>query len=97
MRYKCPSCGDIYSFRCECPDCGVYVTKNVSKKRRHNMEHNSDLSQMSKEMILSELNALNISDWTRADIEYREQLWSEWNRRIEDECKQSIEQEANHV
>jgi hypothetical protein len=45
------------------------------------------IESMSKTMLLSELNALNYSNWTQADQLYRDRLLDEYNKRIEEECK----------
>ena len=51
------------------------------------MKSESGIDQMSKTMLLSELNALNYSNWTQADPLYRDRLLDEYNKRIEYECK----------
>jgi len=43
------------------------------------------ISQMSKNMLLSELNALYYSNWTPEDYAYRDKLVNEYHTRIESE------------
>ena len=51
------------------------------------MYNQPDIITLSKSDLLSELNALNYSNWTREDMEYRDKLEAEYHKRIEDECK----------
>jgi len=55
------------------------------------MSTRPDVSKMSKSTIMSELNALNYSNWTSEDMQYRDQLELEYHKRIEDECKNATE------
>lgn len=50
-----------------------------------------DITKMSKDMLLSELNALYYSLWTPEDYAYRDKLVNEYNNRIEDECAMVME------
>jgi len=43
-----------------------------------------DITQMAKWELESELNALNYSNWTREDMEYRDQLIITRNKIIDD-------------
>ena len=45
-----------------------------------------DITQMAKWELESELNALNYSNWTREDMEYRNRLIAARERLIEQEC-----------
>ena len=56
------------------------------------MKYTQDPIQMSKTMLQSELNALNYSNWTRQDMEYRDRLMEEFNKRLEEECKLAMQE-----
>jgi len=53
------------------------------------MKHKPDISKMSKNMLLSEINALNYSNWTPEDYAYRDRLINEYNKWIELEAEES--------
>ena len=57
------------------------------------MKHEPDLSQMSKTMLQSELNAYNLLIFlTTYQKEYMNRLEAEINKRIEDECINDTEE-----
>jgi hypothetical protein len=53
------------------------------------MKTKPDISKMSKDQLLSELNALNYSNWTPEDYAYRDMLCNEYNKWIEFEAEES--------
>jgi len=55
-------------------------------KKRTPKRSKPPISQMSKNMLLSELNALYYSLWTPEDYAYRDKLVNEYHTRIEAEC-----------
>lgn len=54
------------------------------------MKSEPGIDQMSKDMILSELNALNHSNWTPQDYDYRDKLINEYNKWIEFEAEEHV-------
>jgi hypothetical protein len=54
------------------------------------MKTKPDISKMSKDQLLSELNALNYrGNWTPEDLDYRDRLCNEYNKWIEFEAEES--------
>lgn len=51
-------------------------------------KYESDVTMMSRTMLLSELNALNyLEQWTLIESTYRTRLTDEFNRRIQYDCE----------
>lgn len=57
------------------------------------MKFQLDITQLSKSDLLSEINAIQMSNFPRyEDIEYLKQLKAEYCKRIEDECVAALEE-----